>query len=215
MVRTRETGVVLVFGEDATDTKAIAELLTALCPELAGRVISRLFPPLLIKNSTPTSLPGRVQRIAAIVAAESVRQTVTAVVAHEDTDAWEPSHKALLAKIEEALSVLRVQVFAAVPAWETEAWLFLWPEAAVAYRPSWRLPDDYVGRNVGRIANAKERYRRALRTSGRSRSSDYRPTDAPGIARKVRELGVVRAPRGQSDSFEEFVQRADRLCASL
>jgi hypothetical protein len=92
-----------------------------------------------------------------------------------------------------------------VPAWELEAWWFLWPDAVVAVQTTWRKPDDFVGRRVGLIENAKEELARRVvpRTKG-VRVRGYVEADSVRIARKVKELGLAHAPRGDSASYDRF-----------
>jgi hypothetical protein len=95
-----------------------------------------------------------------------------------------------------------------VPAWEIEAWWFLWPEAVAAVNASWDSLDGYRGRRTGLIANAKEELQRALTRSfdaaKKQRVRTYSESDAPSIARQVRERGLADAPAGRSDSWERF-----------
>ena len=128
------------------------------------------------------------------------RYDVRGVIAHQDCDAIEPAHEALSDQIERDLAREGIDAVAATPAWETEAWLFLWPAAAPEVVRSWTAPSQH-GRWVGRIENAKEAYRKALRPST---SRVYTESDAPRIVAKACELGLIDAPDASSDSFERF-----------
>lgn len=208
--------VVLVFGEDENDTRAIAELIVAACPELIGKVKPRARPPVLIKDARPEHVPSRAATIAAIIDVERVSADVVCVFAHEDCDALEPAHEDVTRRIEDALAAQGHRVHAVAPAWEMEAWWFQWPAAVASYRPSWkRLPDTH--RNFGQVQDAKEQLTRALRPTARGskKTRDYSVTDAPAIARKVRELGIVRTPIGRSDSFNAFLSSVESCCGSL
>jgi len=208
-----EKPVVLVFGESEHDTRALAELLVALCPTLQGMVRPRSRPPILVKDAKVGDIPGRAQAIAALIDAERVTCDVVCVFAHEDCDAVEPAHEGVARKIENAMAAKGYHVHAVAPAWEMETWWFQWPEALAAYRPTWRRVTNVANRDLGRIENAKEELRRALRPAGSaSRTRDYSETDSPGIAERVRRLGVVRNPQGRSASFQRFVQSVDGCC---
>jgi hypothetical protein len=214
--RRRRRRVVLVFGESQNDTKAIAELIIALCPELAASVKAILRPPLLIKDIRPDRIPDRVAIITGLIRAEAVSADVICVFAHEDTDAVAPSDERLSQRIEAAFSSVGVHLHAVTPASEIEAWWFLFPQALRAYRPSWERLRGYAGRDVGRIVDAKEELRRALRPRNSATTSrDYRESDSPGIAAKVRELGIVSRPDARCGSFERFTGQVASCCTAF
>jgi hypothetical protein len=205
--RLRRRNTVVIFGESENDTRTLSELFRALRPDFTGTVKPLREPPILIKDASPRKLPKRADVLAAIVRSEAVNSTVVCVVAHEDCDAVEPAHVALSDKIESLFREEGITARAATPAWEMEAWLFLWPEASKSYRPLWRRPDNYNGSNVGMLTDAKEKYIRALRpraAADRARVRDYRESDAPIIAAKVRELGVIDNISATSNSYERF-----------
>ena len=205
----RQRGVVLLYGESENDTKALKELLLGLKPSLATRVHTRREPIVLIKNARPEEVKPRAALIAKAVKAERIRHEVQCVFVHEDCDAPEPAHEAACLKIESSLKAEGCPAHAVVPAWEMEAWFFLWPEAVQSICPSWRLPDDYKGRDVGHIRNAKEELMRRVLPRGlskheRQKVREYQESDAPSIARKVRERGEVNRPQGKSQSYARF-----------
>ncbi len=196
---------VLIFGESDNDRRAIRELILALCPRLDGYILLRQHPLVLIKDARPQDVPSRAQKIADIVSAESRLRGITCVFVHEDCDAVEPRHEALAEKIEQALAEVGCHAHAVVPAWEIEAWWFLWPQAVTAYQVHWSLPARYKGTRIGLIVNAKEQFRRSTVAGSKVRTPRrYRESDSPLIAQKVRELGIVRSPEAVSASFERF-----------
>jgi hypothetical protein len=207
--------VVLVFGEDENDREALKELIIALCPELEARVETRPRPLVLLRDVSPAELPNRARQIADVVAAERVRKDVRCVFAHHDCDDVEPSHEALSRRIEEALARAGCPTYAVTPAWELEAWWFMWPLAVKAYQSSWNIPKKYKGTKVGLIVDAKEEFRRAVRPAGKQKRRDYRESDSPLIAKKVRELGIARDPEAQSSSYERFVASVDSCCQGI
>ena len=204
--------IVLVFGEDDHDRECIKILLEGLRPDLARRVKKLRQPLVLIKNAKPSDVPDRAQTIAGVVDAEREAGPVACVFAHEDCDEVEPAHEAVARKIEEALKVAGCEAHAVAPAWEMEAWWFLWPEAVKAANPSWRAPDDHVGKNVGMLVNAKEELARRVvppkTKPGRGGFIGYRESDAPRIAAKVVELGLLHQTRATSRSYDRFVRSA-------
>ncbi|EYF02467.1 hypothetical protein [Chondromyces apiculatus] len=89
-----------------------------------------------------------------------------------------------------------------------EAWWFLWPDAVKAANQSWRKPDDYLGKNVGMIRDAKEELKRRVvprgAKPGRGGFRGYTDADAPRIAAEVSRLGIADKPGGQSGSYDRF-----------
>ena len=213
----RRRRVILIYGEDPSDTRALAELIRALAPDSAIQPEPRRQPLVLIKNAPLSEIVDRAHQIKAAVEGERTRFDVVCVFAHEDCDACEPQHEVVARKIEDALAAVGCQAQAIVPAWEIEAWWFLWPEAVKSVVPSWRLPNDYVGRNVGLITNAKEELARAvlrgLPPSSRGRVRPYRGSDSPAVARFVRERGEAGAPQGTSSSYARF-RESVRVCTA-
>jgi hypothetical protein len=208
---------VLIFGESINDTAALKELAEALKPSLAGRVQTRRQPLVLIKDASPRDVPDRAARIVAAVKADEVAGPVCGVIAHEDCDNCEPHDLDVANKIEAALAPIQAEVHAVVPAWELEAWWFLWPDAVAATHPTWRKPDDYVGRRVGLVQNAKEEFARCVsprgRRDARRRVRPYSEADSVLIARKVRELGIADSPSAESASYDRFRARLT-VCAA-
>lgn len=198
--------VVLVFGESANDQDTMMELVRALRPDVPT-LRARRKPLVLMKDRDAAMLRKRATDIAGVVRADAVQNDVRGVVAHQDCDAIEPAHEELGARIEAHLSECGVPgPVAATPAWETETWLFLWPTAVVAAFPSWRRPDQYRRKDVGRLPDAKEAFRRCVRPTKVHRDV-YSEADAPRIAAKVRELGLIDQPEARSASFSRFRDR--------
>jgi hypothetical protein len=200
--------VVLVFGEDDNDRECIKILIGSLRPDLARRIQARRQPLVLIKGVRPEDVPDNAQRIATVVTAERIKNEVGCVFAHQDCDDFEPAHEQVAAEIESALRAAGCEAHAVAPAWEMEAWWFLWPDAVQAANPSWRKPDDYLGRNVGMIKNAKEELKRCVVPAGEKRGRSgfrgYQESDAPKIAAAVSRLGIADKPGGRSGSYDRF-----------
>lgn len=207
--RKRKKKAVLLFGEDKNDREAIQELAEGLCPALAGHVQIRRHPLVLVKNVNPVELASRKRSLRAQVAADRVRFDVRGVLVHEDCDAVEPAHEALAARYADAFKDADYRVHPVLPAWELEAWWLLWPDELGEYRASWRAPTEFRGKHVGKLRNAKERLRRAVRPKRMTgdkakRFPDYEESDSPGIARLLRERGCLDSPQGRSDSYAHF-----------
>lgn len=161
--RTKQRSIVVILGEDDNDRKSLQILVAALRPDLPRGSLKPLRKPMaLVRNVPPQRLPTQATKVAALLRALEVRTPIRAVLMHEDADEVEPAHLALVDKIERAYQSLRWPVLAAVPAWEMETWWFLFPDAVQAVRPSWRRPDQYARRDIGKVRNAKEELQRAV-----------------------------------------------------
>jgi hypothetical protein len=202
--------LVLVFGEEENDRASIRELIEALREDLVGKVQTRREPLVLIKNARPEDVPDRAKRIADAVDISRATHDIVCVFAHEDRDDFEPKHEETCKKIEEALEKAGCPAHAVVPAWELEAWWFMWPEAVQAVRPkSWRAPDDYLGKEVGKIKDAKEMLKKKvvpkdLKPEKRNNFPHYEESDSPKIARQVREKRLAQQPGATSASYARF-----------
>jgi hypothetical protein len=215
----KQKSVALIFGENPHDTDSIKELLIALHPQLDGRLRARREPTKELKHSPLSAFPDKVKKTLAVVDVQRAVDTIRCLVVHEDCDAVENAHVALTSSIESAYSTAGCPAFAATPAWELEAWWFLWPDCA-KLRASWRLPDDHVGKNVGKIVDAKEVFAAAVVPKGLKKAQKvkfpgYCEADSVAIARGVRQKQVVSAPQAQSGSFKAFEQRAAMVAAAL
>lgn len=193
--------VILIFGEDQNDTESLAWLTHALRNDLP-RPQPRRKPQVLVRGREEAKARKNAIGIAEFIKAERCARDVLFVIAHEDCDNVEPAHEVLSSRIERLLSEEGVNAIAATPAWELEAWWFLWPEAVRSVNRKWRDPSR-SGSNVGLIQHAKEELRRALRPQ-RSTTRDYRESDSREIAKMVYELGLVDARDATSDSFARF-----------
>lgn len=203
--RTRESRppAVLVFGEDANDRGAIKELVLALRPD-APRIETRRKPLVLMRDRDQASQRKNAHDVCSQVATDMRRFDVALVVAHQDCDETEPAHIGLSETIERELSRAGVSAVAATPAWEIEAWWYLWPEALHEVNRAWERPRR-DGTRVGLIRDAKEQLRRDLRPRTRGKPTrDYTESDSPAIARAVRALGLIDEPSARSDSFDRF-----------
>jgi hypothetical protein len=148
--------------------------------------------------------------VAAVVNAATIDTEVVFVIAHQDCDALEPAHHTLNTKIAVELGAVGISnVVPVAPAWEIEAWWFLWPDAVANVNSKWnRLRRKG---NHGMIVNAKEALRRDLRNKA---TRDYEESDSGRIAEQVRALGIVANQTGSSESFRDFAARIDAIAKS-
>lgn len=209
-------GAIVVFGESENDRRAIEELIRSLCP---GASVVRLRTPLgMIKNSSPHKLPRTVEQVAKVVKAEEVRRAVACVFAHEDADATEPAHEAMAERIESALrhAGIDADVHAVVPAWEIEAWWFMWPDVVAHCNARWRPPKS--SSPPGLIKDAKEALSHAVRPPGLSRRErrtfpSYRESDSIRIAEAIRATSRADEPKLRvSASYDRFRASVRSCC---
>jgi hypothetical protein len=195
-----------IFGESQNDTLAIAELIKARAENRKKdvRVVTLRSPLIQQRGSKSTTRKTNAEKVATAVNARiRLRQeTSVVVVAHEDCDDVEPAHRKVAAHIETGLKGVGLPVVGAAPAFEMEAWWYLWPEAVAAVCGSWKR----LARNnteVGLIPNVKEVLSKDLQPGGK-RVRDYSEADAPSIAKKVRSLSMIDKKSAQSASFDDF-----------
>jgi len=197
----------LAFCEDKNDSDSLVELVSAIWPNAPKITYSRK-PLVLIRDAAVAEARKKnAANIAAVVKAKAVLADVKVVVAHQDCDAVEPAHEGLADAIKAELEAAGVpNVIAVAPAWEMEAWWFLWPDAVAAVNSRWRRLSRRG--NHGMIQNVKEELRRDLRNQG---ARDYEESDSPKIAAQVRINGLIGTKRGTSDSFEAFAARVRQV----
>lgn len=193
--------VVLVFGEDDNDRETLRQLAVAIRPD-TPKLEKRRKPLVLMRDREAAARKKNADGIAAQVKRDQKRFDVRGLIAHQDCDAIEPAHEALAQSIRSQLSVLDVPIVAATPAWEMETWLYLWPDAAPAHVVGWRRPAR-TGANVGKLTDAKERYRRDVRPLDK-RVRDYVESDAPHIVKKAQALQLINKLDAKSESYIAF-----------
>jgi hypothetical protein len=196
--------MILVFGEDHNDAQSVAAFVKLVLGE--GAKIKPMRRPLVLANrdSAKFKATKNADHIAQAVGLAQMKGSVTCAVIHRDADRIEPGEDGERKSITETYSgTLDCSVIAAVPAWEMEAWLMLFPDALAAYRPCWKRL-SLKGRRPGAIRDAKEALIRMLR-SGDRKCRDYKELDAPGVAEKVLSLKVdLEAAVANSTSFGKF-----------
>ena len=205
---------VLVFGESINDARAVANFARGLESRLAiADVVPRRDPVIHLKaGDLPNTRRSTVESIVRVVKAEQVRRPVLSVITHQDTDAAEPSHSALADAIEQDLNKAFVpQPIAAVPAWEIESWLMLYPEALARTRGCWRSL-DIGSRSVGMIGNAKEQLQRWLRPGRGSKCPDYVESDSVIVTERIEssEFADINRLR-RSASISRFTEKLRAL----
>lgn len=198
-------GAVLVFGESRNDSDAVAELVVAANPRLAGRVRALPRPTSLTRTAGARLVRRWVTEIAkAVQAHEAAKGPVVAVLVHRDADGPDPD-ASVAAALRGQLAPLGGQLV--VPVQMIEAWWFLFPDAVEAVRPgTWRgcLPRRH--RDVERIDRPKNEL---MSRTGAGGGTSYTEADSPAIARKIREQGGT--PHGLSASYRRLTELAVTL----
>ncbi|WP_295224828.1 hypothetical protein [uncultured Brevundimonas sp.] len=203
--------LVVIFGEDENDSRALAHLCHAVTKDetFDTKVIKR--PPVLKRDAAPKKRQGMSQTIAAFADGLSKGRARVIVVAHRDCDAVEPAHVASSQELEADLQAAGVKHgVAATPAWEMETWWMVFPAALASARRCWR-DVDYSNRAVGQIADSKERLTRDLRpqpAAARHRCPDFAESDGILVAESIRRFGIDAALSGTMPaSLVEFRER--------
>lgn len=211
---TRGPKQVVILGEDANDRRALKTLIAALRPNLPSGSLRDLQKPIaLVKGIPPERLRRQASRVATVLRAVNVREPIRCVFMHEDADDVEPAHVPLIEKIEKTYGDLPWPVHAVVPAWELETWWFLFPSAVASLHRSWRTPDQYLGREVGKIKDAKERLRECVRPAGARAAAfrSYVESDSVLIAEKIVEMDLLAPPwTAKSASWLAFLKKVDQ-----
>lgn len=200
---------VLVFGEDDNDREVLRILITSLCPPASGRVAKRKKPLLLARGATPDGLEARAKKLAATIRADEAIRPVACVFVHEDADDYAPADRHRAGSMEAAAAKYGAKICAVVPAWETEAWFFLFPGAVAETFPSWTKLKSATGR-VDRRKDAKEAFRSA--TTPKNAKRRYEESDGPKIAATIAERDEARSPVGISDAYQRFIDCVDACC---
>jgi hypothetical protein len=198
-------GAVLVFGESRNDSDAVAELVLAANPRLAGRVRALPRPTSLTRSAGAHPVRRWVSEIArAVRAHEAAKGPVAAVLVHRDADGPDPDETVAAALRGQLVSVGGHPV---VPVHAIEAWWFLFPDAVEAVRPvTWRGCMPRRHRDVERIDRPKDDL---MNRTGARGGTGYTEADSPAIARKIREQ--ARMPQGSSASYQRLTDLAVTL----
>jgi hypothetical protein len=203
--------LVLIFGEDENDRRALEFLIKAIVKDPSRLRTKRLRNPVILRRDAVQS--GKYRQMANDIYKlwniERVSSKKTIVVVHKDCDACEDAHLLESNTIEKQLLSMGVShIVPATPAWEMETWMMMFPDAIAAIRACWRRPPKRT--NVGNIINAKEQLRRELRptlSQSQARCPDYTESDAPQIAEKVFQLGIDSCKAAGSKSFDVFAKK--------
>lgn len=208
--RTSTQGRVIVLaGEDQNDCEIMAALIRAHRPDLGATAkLVRINDPVRLRRKTGPDLSAAVKALVGKARAKAVQQRAQLVgfVVHEDLDGFtDLDYGRVRAAIAGELGRQcgGFPAALALAAWESEGWLLLFPDAFPHVRPRWRVPEQLRGRDSGRVKEPKEVLRRRLGVPL------FRQSDGPLVAREALAHGLIAAPEGRNDSYNDFVRDLD------
>ncbi|MFJ1712207.1 hypothetical protein ACIPJN_10365 [Streptomyces sp. NPDC086796] len=197
--------MVVLAGESANDRRMLAAFIKATHPDLAATVtLTEITDPVRLRKKSgaelataASTLVSKARGKARLKAGEFV-----GIAVHEDMDAcpgpaYDTARKSVSAALSKA-SGASSSVYALAAA-ESEAWLLLFPGAFTLYRPSWKIPATWQGKDSGRRQTPKEDLE-GLLTSPR-----FRESDGPEIVAAALAQGLLAAPKGSNRSYQEFI----------
>ncbi|MFE7579123.1 hypothetical protein ACFU5Z_30685 [Streptomyces sp. NPDC057521] len=203
--RAQEQGVIVLAGEDRNDCEILAALIRAHRPDITDAAkLVRINDPVRLRRKSGPKLTAAVEVLVgkARAKARQQRAELHGFVVHEDLDGYTNAHyeqirKALAGELARQCPGFRTAF--ALAAWESECWLLLFPEAFPRVHPRWKVPTHLLGKDTGRVKDAKEELRRGLGLPL------FRESDGPTVAREAQQHGLVPSPRGTNRSYEDFV----------
>lgn len=202
-------GVVVMAGEDQNDCEILAALIRARRPDIATAAkLVRVNDPVRLRKKTGPDLSAAVKTLVGKARAKALQQRAElyGIVVHEDLDGVTDSrYTAVRKRVSAALNQHcgSLESGLALAAWESEAWLLLFPGAFPHVRPRWKVPAKLRAKDSGRIKEPKEELRRNLG------SPQFRESDGPRIARAALEHGLLVSPVGTNRSYDDFLADLD------
>lgn len=204
-----ERGVIVLAGEDSNDCRIVAEIVKQHHPDLAGARLVEISDKTRLKTANGPDLAARIRTIVGKAKGRALRARgpLVGLVIHEDMDGCtDTEYTRIRANVAGALSrESPCNSALALAAWESEAWLLLFPDAFPAVRPNWKIPSQLRGRDTGTLKSPKEELKRKLG------SPTFRESDGPKVAEQARSSGLLASPsNGTNRSYEDFVDELGR-----
>ncbi|WP_327190856.1 hypothetical protein [Streptomyces xinghaiensis] len=208
----QERGVIVLAGEDSNDCRIVAEIVRQHHPELGNARLVEISDKARLKTATGPELTARIRTIVGKARGRALRAKgpLVGLVIHEDLDGCtDAEYTRIRANVAGALSrESPCNSALALAAWESEAWLLLFPDAFPAVRPKWKVPAQLRGRDTGTLRSPKEELKRRLG------SPAFRESDGPKVAEQARSLGLLASdPTGTNRSYKDFVQEVGQWSA--
>jgi hypothetical protein len=197
-------GVIVLAGEDSNDCRIVAEIIKQHHPDLGNARLVEISDKTRLKTATGPELAARIRTIIGKAKGRALRAKgpLVGLVIHEDLDGYtDAAYTRVRANVAGALSrESPCNSALALAAWESEAWLLLFPDAFPAVRPNWKVPAQLQGRDTGTIKSPKEELKRRLG------SPAFREGDGPKVAEQARSLDLLASgPTGTNRSYKDFV----------
>ncbi|MER5182661.1 hypothetical protein ABT009_30650 [Streptomyces sp. NPDC002896] len=198
--------MIVLAGEDQNDCEILAALIRAHRPDLTDAAkLVRINDPVRLRKKSGADLSAAVKVLVGKARAKALQQRTTlhGIVVHEDLDGFTNNRYDAVRKTVAAELARQSGSFESVfalAAWESEAWLLLFPEAFALVRPRWEVPTTLRGRDTGRIEKPKDKLKHGLGTPA------FRESDGPLIARAALDHGLLTAPKGSNRSYDHFLE---------
>ncbi|MFP8887853.1 hypothetical protein [Streptomyces mangrovi] len=197
--------IVVLAGESSNDRRMLASFIRAAHPGLASAVrLTEITDPVRLRKKAGPELSAAAKTLVDKARGKAKQQKgeFVGIAVHEDMDAcpgpaYDRARRAVSTALAKAAGACS-SVYALAAA-ESEAWLLLFPDAFPLYKPSWRLPDSWHGRDTGRRQAPKEDL------EGQLVRPRYRESDGPEIIRKALEQGLLTRPSGSNRSHSDFI----------
>lgn len=208
--RTKGRAVIVLAGEDQNDCEILAALIRAHRPDLADAArLVRVNDPVRLRKKSGPELAAAVKTLIGKARAKAVQQQATlhGVVVHEDLDGVTDHHYDRARKtVADALHRHSgaSESALALAAWESEAWLLLFPRAFPHVRRRWTVPARLRGKDTGRVRSPKEELKHHLG------NPEFRESDGPLVARAALDQDLLSAPEGTNRSYDDFLADLDR-----
>ncbi|MFR9725448.1 hypothetical protein ACL02R_19065 [Streptomyces sp. MS19] len=204
--RGRESGrgIVVLAGEDRNDCQILATLIRAHRPDLdASTKLVRINDPVRLRKKRGADLTAAVRTLVGKARAKALQQRapLRGLVIHEDFDGfatgpYEETRRSVAAEL--ARGGAPCPAVFALAAWESEAWLLLFPDAFPLVHPGWHVPPSLRGKDTGRLESPKEALGRRLGAPA------FRESDGPLVMQAASDRGLVAAPVGVNRSYDDF-----------
>ncbi|WP_405767344.1 hypothetical protein [Streptomyces sp. NBC_01538] len=203
----------MLAGEDSNDCRIVAEVIKRHHPNLGNARLVEISDKTRLKMATGPDLTARVRTIIGKAKGRALRANgpLVGLVIHEDLDGYtDTEYTRIRANVTGALSrESPCNSALSLAAWESEAWLLLFPEAFPAVRPNWKVPAQLRGRDTGNFKGPKEELKRRLV------SPAFRESDGPKVAEQARSLGLLASgPTGTNRSYTDFVHELGQWSAA-
>ncbi|MEU7580585.1 hypothetical protein AB0B50_23625 [Streptomyces sp. NPDC041068] len=195
--------MIVLAGEDAHDCAILAPIIRAHHPGLGDTKLVRINDPVRLKKKSGTDLTNGVRTLVGKAKGKALQQKaqLVGIAVHEDLDGYtNERYEAVRKTVAGELSRESPCDSAfALAAWESEAWLLLFPAAFSQVRPKWKVPAQLRGRDTGLIEKPKDKLKHALG------SPAFRESDGPLLAEEAYRHGLLMTPMGTNRSYTDFL----------